>query len=329
MPNKKKRRGRGANRTSSWTKTLNAHWRWWAGFGLLAVALIPVVLFALRRPDVPSDPIWTEFSGQRALGYVQAVVGLGPRPPESTAIQKARAYIRQTLEANGWQVIEQPFTDDTPRGRVAFVNLIARRPNQSDRTKLFFIASHYDTKTFDSIQFVGANDGGSSTGALLEMGRVLNQHPDLAAQIELIFFDGEEAYERFSPTDGLYGSRFFANKARKAKKVSAYRGGIVWDMIGDSDLTITLPLDSPPKLAEGIFAAADALHVRDHFTYLNDRMIDDHSPFNVVGIPTIDLIDFNYPPWHTAGDTMDKLSAESLQTVGAVTLYYLANIAFK
>jgi glutaminyl-peptide cyclotransferase len=330
MPNKKKRRGRDAHRTFSWTKTFNPHWRWWAGLGLLVLALIPVVLFAvLRRPDVPTDPIWTEFSGQRALGYVQAIVGLGPRPPQSEAIQKARAYIRQTLEANGWQVIEQPFTDETPRGRVAFVNLIARRPNQSDGTKLFFIGSHYDTKTFDSIQFVGANDGGSSTGALLEMGRVLNQHPDLAAQIELLFFDGEEAYERFSPTDGLYGSRFFANKARKAKKVAAYRGGIVWDMIGDRDLTITLPLDSPPKLAEGIFAAADALHVRDHFTYLNDRMVDDHSPFNVVGIPTIDLIDFDYPPWHTAEDTMDKLSAESLQTVGAVTLYYLANIAFK
>lgn len=328
MPNKKKRRGRDAYRASSWAKTFNAHWRWWGGLGLLALALIPVVLFAvLRRPDVPSDPIWTEFSGQRALGHVQRLVGLGPRPPASEAIQKARAYIRQNLEANGWQVIEQPFTDDTPRGRVAFVNLIARRPNQSERTKLFFIASHYDTKIFDSIQFVGANDGGSSTGALLEMGRVLNQHPDLAAQIELIFFDGEEAYEGFSADDGLYGSRFFASKARKAKKVAAYRGGIVWDMIGDRDLTITLPLDSPPKLAEGIFAAADALKVRNHFTYLNDRMVDDHSPLNVVGIPTIDLIDFDYPPWHTAGDTMDKLSAESLQTVGAVTLYYLARIA--
>ena len=137
MPNKKKRRGRDAYRASSWAKTFNAHWRWWGGLGLLALALIPVVLFAvLRRPDVPSDPIWTEFSGQRALGHVQRLVGLGPRPPASEAIQKARAYIRQNLEANGWQVIEQPFTDDTPRGRVAFVNLIARRPNQSERTKL-------------------------------------------------------------------------------------------------------------------------------------------------------------------------------------------------
>jgi Zn-dependent M28 family amino/carboxypeptidase len=160
------------------------------------------------------------------------------------------------------------------------------------------------------------------------MARVLNQHPDFAAQIELIFFDGEEAYESFSITDGLYGSRFFAKKVQARKKVETYQGGIVWDMIGDRDLTITLPLDSPGQLAKGIFGAADALQVRKHFTYFNDRMIDDHSPLNVVGIPTIDLIDFDYPPWHTAGDTMDKISAESLQTVGAVTLYYLAKFAF-
>ena len=100
-------------------------------------------------------------------------------------------------------------------------------------------------------------------------------------------------------------------------------------MMGDRDLTITLPLDSPAKLASGIFAAADALQVRNHFTYYSNEIIDDHSPFNAVGIPTIDLIDFDFPPWHTAADTMDKLSAQSLQIVGAVTLYYLAEIAFK
>ncbi|MEO8439704.1 MAG: M28 family peptidase [Spartobacteria bacterium] len=272
---------------------------------------------------------WKEFSGEKALGHVQALVGLGPRPPGSEAIMKARAYIRQELEANGWQVIEQPFTDDTPRGRVRFVNVIARRPDQPTSEKLFLIGSHYDTKTFDSIRFVGANDGGSSTGALLELGRVLNQHPELAARIELIFFDGEEAYERFSPTDGIFGSRHFATQAQKAKKVDAYRGGIIWDMIGDRDLTITLPLDSPPALAQGIFAAAEALQVRDHFGYANDKMIDDHAPLNVVGIPTIDLIDFDYDSWHTSQDTMDKLSPESLQTVGAVTLYYLSELAFK
>ena len=272
---------------------------------------------------------WQEFSGEKALAHVQALVDLGPRPPESDAIKKARAYIRQQLEATGWQVIDQPFAAQTPRGTVQFVNLIARRPDQPQDEKLYFVGSHYDTKTFDSIRFVGANDGGSSSGALIELGRVLNQHPDLAKRIELIFFDGEEAYESFTKSDGLYGSRFFANKARQANRAQYYGGGIVWDMIGDRDLTITLPLDSPAGPARGIFAAADALQARNHFTYYSNDILDDHSPFNAIGIPTIDLIDFDYPPWHTAGDTMDKLSAESLQTVGAVTLYYLSELAFK
>ncbi|MBA3651526.1 MAG: M28 family peptidase [Chthoniobacterales bacterium] len=309
-----------------------AHFDWprHGGYALLAAAVLLVSLFFFLRPSGPryGQP-WKEFSGANALRHVQGLVGLGPRPPESEAIKKARGYIHAQLEAAGWQVIDQPFAAQTPRGTVQFVNVIARRPDQPENEKLFFVGSHYDTKTFDSIQFVGANDGGSSSGALIELGRVLSLHPELAARIELIFFDGEEAYEHFSKTDGLYGSRFFAEKARKANRVQHYAGGIIWDMIGDRDLTITLPPDSPAKLAEEIFAAADALQVRNHFTYYNNDILDDHTPFNEVGIPTIDLIDFDYPPWHTAGDTMDKLSAESLQTVGAVTLYFLAERAFQ
>lgn len=306
---------------------LAAKWRRWGGYVLLGCAFLLVLIFAIfRRPAIGPGAVWREFSGEKALAHVQALVNLGPRPPGSVALQNSRAYIRQNLEATGWHLEEQSFTDDTPRGRVQFVNLIARRPNPS--RKRFLLGSHYDTKTFEAIPFVGANDGGSNTGALLEMARVLNQHPDLAAQIELVFFDGEEAYERFTATDGLYGSRYFAKQVREAGRARDYRGGIVWDMIGDRDLTITLPPDSPPDLARGIFAAADALQVRNRFSYSNDDMIDDHSPLNAAGIPTIDLIDFYYPPWHTAGDTMDKLSAESLQSVGAVTLYYLTHRAF-
>jgi hypothetical protein len=299
--------------------------------GLRFGGLLALGAFALGscQPTVGRGKPWEEFSGERALAQVQTLVNFGPRPPGSEAIKNTRAYIRQMLKANGWQVIEQPFHDETPRGRVAFVNLIARRRGEWFRDKAFIIASHYDTKIFDSIRFVGANDGGSSTGAMIELARVLNRHPDLATHIELIFFDGEEAYEQFNPTDGLYGSRHFSTQARKAKKTDAYLGGIVWDMIGDRDLNVTLPIDSPPELAKGIFAAADALKLRDHFTYFNDRMIDDHSPLNVVGIPTIDLIDFDYPPWHTSADTMDKLSPESLRIVGAVTLYFLSEIEFK
>jgi glutaminyl-peptide cyclotransferase len=298
-------------------------------FFLRLVCLVGLGLTGCKSPGAQAKP-WQEFSGEKALAHVQALVDLGPRPPASAAIEKARAYIRRNLEASGWKIETQPFTGQTPRGTVTFVNLIATWPAERSRDEpRILVCSHYDTKTFDTITFVGANDGGSSTGALLELARVLSLHPELATKIELVFFDGEEAYDRFTATDGLYGSHYFARQISESKTGKAYRGGILWDMMGDRDLTITLPPDSPTDLARGIFAAADALQARNHFTYSSEDILDDHSPLNAIGIPTIDLIDFDYPPWHTASDTMDKLSAESLQTVGAVTLYYLSELAFR
>ena len=100
-------------------------------------------------------------------------------------------------------------------------------------------------------------------------------------------------------------------------------------MVGDRSLGITLPADSPAAMARDIFAAAEALKLRNYFSYLDRDMLDDHAPLNAIGIPTIDIIDFDYPPWHTAGDTMDKISAQSLQIVGSVGLYYLSELVLK
>jgi hypothetical protein len=292
----------------------------------------PLLLFALAsiicRDTSPAaqTKIWEELSGEKALAHVQRLVYFGPRPSGSEAIEKSRHYIEDQLRSSGWQVTRQAFTDDTPRGKVEFVNLIAQFPPQGHATPLFLLCSHYDTKTFDAIKFVGANDGGSSTGLLLELARVLALHPNLAANIELVFFDGEEAYDHFSETDGLYGSRYFARQLR-GNRAKQFRGGILFDMVGDSSLDVTLPADSPPKMARDIFAAAEALKLRNYFTYLDREMIDDHSPLNAIGIPTIDVIDFDYSWWHTAGDTIDKISAQSLQIVGLVALYYLSEFA--
>jgi glutaminyl-peptide cyclotransferase len=276
-----------------------------------------------------SDKMWTQFSGDRALAHVQRLVDLGPRTPESEAIEKSRAYIKQELNSSGWRVTEQPFTDETPRGRVRFVNLIARFGAIGKTTDLFLLCSHYDTKVFDTFRFVGANDGGSSTGLLLELARVLAQQPRLAEKIELVFFDGEEAFENFSNTDGIYGSRHFAHELRQDGSAKSFRGGILFDMVGDRSLDITFPPNSPIKITRDIFASADALKLRNYFTYFDQDVTDDHSPLNAVGIPVVDVIDFHYPPWHTADDTMDKISAQSLQIVGSVAAYYLSEFAFK
>ena len=277
----------------------------------------------------PSSGLWTEFSGDRALAHVQHLVDIGPRPPASEAIEKSRAYIRQELKSSGWNVTEQLFVDNTPRGQVRFVNLIARFGDPPKENDLFLLCSHYDTKIFETFRFVGANDGGSSNGVLLELARVLAKQPRLAERIELVFFDGEEAFEEFSNTDGIYGSRHFAQEIGQDGTAKLFRGGILFDMIGDRSLRVTIPPNSPPNIARDIFASADALKLRNYLTYFDQDITDDHTPLNAVGIPVIDLIDFRFSYWHTADDTMDKLSAQSLQTVGSVALYYLSEFALK
>jgi len=273
-----------------------------------------------------TDALWEKFSGENAFTHVKRLVEFGPRPAGSMALEKSRAYITEQLRSFSWNVSRQTFSAKTPRGSVTFTNLVATFPS-ADRSvsPSFLLCSHYDTKTFDTISFVGANDGGSSTGLLIEMARVLAMQPRLAVKTELVFFDGEEAFENFTETDGLYGSRHFADDLRDSKQARLFRGGMLFDMVGAKSLTVTLPPNSPTSLATTLFAAADALKLRQHFSYFDRDITDDHTPLNAIGIPVIDIIDFDFPPWHTAGDTLDQLSADSLQIVGRVALYALAH----
>jgi glutaminyl-peptide cyclotransferase len=285
--------------------------------------------FAILATKGSGPNIWGEFSGEKAFAHVQRLVDFGPRPAGSKAVEKSRDYIEDQLRRSGWQVTRQAFSDDTPRGKIQFVNLIAQFSGEKKAASpSFLLCSHYDTKMFDAIRFVGANDGGSSTGLLLELARVISQHPNLARKIELVFFDGEEAFVQFSQADGLYGSRYFA-KQLQSGGAKQFRAGILFDMVGDRSLDITLPADSPREMARDIFAAAEALKSRSYFTYLDRGMTDDHTPLNAIGIPMIDIIDFDFPWWHTADDTIDKISAQSLQIVGSVALYYLSEFALK
>ncbi len=279
--------------------------------------------------------LWEQFSGENALTEVRRQVDIGPRPSGTAAIAQARTFIVESLKKSGWEVERQEF-EHAPvpdRGAMHFTNLIARFSSDGSHlasrdTQRAILGSHYDTKRMDSVRFVGANDGGSSTGALLELARVLAKAPVLASRVELVFFDGEEAVLQFGPAetgpDGLVGSRHYAQVLRETKRASQFRFGIVWDMIGDADLTVTLPRDTPAALASSLFAGADALGVRRNFGFSKGDIMDDHTPLHVIArIPAMDIIDFDYPPWHTSADTLDKLSAASLQAVGRVTLWLL------
>src|SRR5438128_8004605 len=166
----------------------------------LPYSTTPLLLFALASiicPDASPAAkikIWEEFSVEKALAHVQRLVDFGPRPSGSKALENSRQYIEKELNASGWEVRRQEFSTDTPRGKMQFVNLIVQFSGHGKRTApSFLLCSHYDTKTFDTIRFIGANDGGSSTGLLLELAGVLTHHPGLASKIELVFFDGEEA----------------------------------------------------------------------------------------------------------------------------------------
>lgn len=293
-----------------------------------------IALRTLPRISAPTD-LWKEFSGEKAFEHVRAQVALGPRPSGSATIETARTYIADALKSTGWQVERQEFKE-TPvpgKGSLKFTNLIARFSATAvqpvpDSTQRIIVCSHYDTKRMGGINFVGANDGASSTGALLELARVLSTTPQFAEHFELVFFDGEEAVEKFSEPldgpDGLIGSRHYARSLRENGRARQFQFAILWDMIGDKNLNVTLPNDTPQQLSSALFAASEKLGTRKHLGAYSDPILDDHVPLqSIARIPSMDIIDFDYPPWHTGGDTLEKLSPDSLRIIGQLTISML------
>ena len=203
------------------------------------------------------------------------------------------------------------------------VNLIGTIPGKSaDR---IILASHFDTKLYREVRFVGASDGASSTAALLELARVLKARKDLPFTIELLFFDGEEAVGDWSATDSTYGSRHYVDAARKSGSLKSIRALVLLDMIGDRNLTIRRDPNSTRWLTDIIWATANKL---GHRQFMDEEMAieDDHLPFLKAGVPAVDIIDLEYAAWHTPQDTLDAIAARSLQIVGDVVVAALPEI---
>jgi Zn-dependent M28 family amino/carboxypeptidase len=186
------------------------------------------------------------------------------------------------------------------------------------------IAGHYDTKRFDDRVFVGANDGGSSTAFLIELGRVLARRPP-GVPVELLFLDGEEAVVEWEGEDNTYGSRHYVRAARADGSLDSIGALVLVDMIGDRDLRIKREAQSTPWLTDIIWSHARSLGRRE-FVEETTPILDDHLNFLAAGVPAVDLIDLEYPPWHEASDTLDKVAPESLQAVGDVLLAALPEI---
>jgi Zn-dependent M28 family amino/carboxypeptidase len=181
------------------------------------------------------------------------------------------------------------------------------------------VTGHFDTKLFPGRKFVGANDGGSSTGLLLELVHVLSQ-TDHADDIYVVFFDGEEATGEWTDTDSVYGSRHLAYKWKADGTLGKLKALINVDMIGDKSLDVLIEENSTVSLRKLVWDTAAELGYKKYFLDEGEKVDDDHLPFLKLGVPSLDLIDFNYDPWHKDSDTMDKLSPKSLEIVGSVVV---------
>jgi glutaminyl-peptide cyclotransferase len=271
------------------------------------------------------------FDGAKAMAETEALVKIGPREAGGGGARRASVMLEGKLKALGLKTVNDTFSEETPSGKMHFNNVLGRLPGKTNR--LIVLASHFDTKSGISKDFQGANDSGSSSGVLLELARVLKERGPYETEFLIAFLDGEECRKEYGPHDGLHGSRHLAQQIYDAGGARLVQAVIVLDMVGDKDLNISLPQNSSRELVKEIFFAAHELGVRPQFSIGPGAILDDHVPFQIAGMPVVDVIDFNYGSapglnnyWHTTNDTLDKLSVKSMQTVGDVVLKTIENI---
>src|SRR5262245_10394726 len=296
---------------------------------LLLIALVlrlacPAYAVGQARSGQAAGAAAPAFDSGRAWEHLRQLVAIGPRPSGSPAIEQTRKYIKDQLAAIGLTATEQTWEEQTPIDRVRFVNLVATIPGA--RKERIVFAGHYDTKLYREFRFVGASDGGSSAAFLLELARVLKARKN-PFTVELLFLDGEEArLPEWSGTDNTYGSRHYVEAGKRDSSLASLKALILVDMIGDRDLRIRRETNSTPWLTNLIWDAAKRLRLDNAFIAESTRVDDDHIPFLAAGVPSVDVIDLDYDAWHTPKDTLDAVSARSLQTVGDVVLAALPGI---
>jgi Zn-dependent M28 family amino/carboxypeptidase len=285
-------------------------------------AWVPACLAIVVAAMQAATPV--RFDSSRAWEHLRQLVAIGPRPSGSAAIEQTRTYVKSQLAAAGVSVAEQAWEEQTPIDTVRMVNLVATIPGT--RKDRIIIAGHYDTKLFREFRFVGASDGASSAAFLLELARDLTARKN-PFTVELLFLDGEEArLPEWRGTDNTYGSRHYVAAAKRDGSLASIKAMLLVDMIADRDLTIRRDTNSTRWLTDALWNAARQMDAAAAFLPESTQIEDDHLPFLAAGIPSVDIIDLDYPQWHTAADSLDAVSARSLQTVGNVLLAALPQI---
>jgi len=270
------------------------------------------------------------FDGAAAYDYTAKLVAFGPRPPASDAIHHTQDYIAGQLKSFGCAVDTDDFHADTPIGSLAMKNIIAKIPGTGQG--IILLLTHYDTLRLDN--FVGADDGGSSSGLMLEMARLLCAGPKRKYAVWIAFVDGEEAQvvvngqAQWAGTDNTYGSRELAARMDLSGELKHVRAVILADMIGQKNLEIPRESNSTKWLTNLVWSTAARLGYKDTFVSSEGAVEDDHQSFLSRNVPAVDIIDLNgYSAyWHTPQDTMDKLSPRSFSIVGYVILESVAEI---
>jgi len=297
------------------------------GFMRTASNILLLFFFSSACAQAPSSaPPGGAISGEKAMGHVKTQVAFGPRPSGSVPLEKCRAWIAAELKSYGYDVEDDSFEATTPYGPIRMHNLIARK-GRGERG-VIALASHYETKLMEGTLFVGANDAGSSTAVLLELARVLAGQPG-PLDYWFLFLDGEEAFVKWSTFDSTYGSRHLAKRWKEEGVAANIRALILLDMIGDKDLGIFKEMNSTQWLMEVVWETAQEIGLQNILSRVHAPVEDDHIPFLDVGIPSVDIIDLDYEPWHTAGDTIDKVSPESMEKVGRLVLAVLPKLQQK
>ena len=289
----------------------------------------------------PAKSKKTDFDGERAFEYVRKQVEFGVRPPGSPELEKTRAYIIDQLRSFGLNVTTDEFQATTPQGQKKMANVVAELPGSSN--DIVIICSHYDTKFIKDFKFVGANDAGSSTGAVIEIARVLAMKKlPLKMTYRFVLFDGEEAFcfdweQCHNPNpsdpknqlpDNTYGSRHYVSQLVAKSELNRVKALVLLDMIGYKDLKLGRADLSTTWLQDIIWQTGRELGYSSQFVNSTEGVgDDDHSPFLKAGVDAVDLIQLSsYSYWHTKDDTLDKISAKSLQVVGDTVIASLPKV---